>query len=100
MYSNANSTMIFNDILIYTSFQWELLRQRQPDKELSVCNIECTDYIVSIADRIYRDPLIQKFVNASKEERRDYWVKNTDEGFFDSYVENRALEMIIEELNL
>ena len=100
MYLNANSTMIFNDILIYTSFQWELLRQQQPDKELSVCNIECTDYIVSIADRIHRDPLIQKYVSASKEERRDYWVKNTDEGFFDSYVENRALEMIIEELNL
>ena len=100
MYLNANPTMVFNDILIYTSFQWELLRQQHPNKELSVCNIECTDYIVSIADRIYSNPLIKKFLNASKDEREDYWVKNTDEGFFDSYVENRALEMIIEELNL
>ena len=95
-----NSTMMFNNILIYTSFQWELLRQEQPYKELPVCNIECTDYIVPIAYTIYSDPLVQNFLNASKEERRDYWLKNTDEGFFDSYVENCALEMIIEELNL
>ena len=91
---------MFNDILIYTSFQWELIRQLQPYKELPVCNIECTDYIVPIAYTIYSDPLVQNFLNASKEERRDYWVKNTDEGFFDAYVENRANEMIKEDLCL
>jgi hypothetical protein len=92
--------MVFNDILIYTSFQFELIRQEQPDKELAVCNIECTDFIMGIADTIYNDPVIQKYLATSKVEREDYWIKNTDEGFFDSYVENQAHEMITIELNL
>ena len=98
MYTNANEVMIFNDILIHTARTWERVRLEREYQEMPLDNIESTDAIVGIAGDIFDSELIQKFINSSKNERRDFWSKETEEGFSDSYIENLAYDKIHNEI--
>jgi hypothetical protein len=59
-------------------------------------NIESVDAIVSIADEILKDKVMQEFLNI--EDANEWcWEERSGEGCSDIYIENLAYEMIIEE---
>ena len=86
---------MFNTILVHVARTWERIRLEQPNQEMPLDNIQSVDEIVLIADEIFLSDVIQKFLNASEEEKsNDFWEKNTTEGFSDSYIEAVADERI------
>lgn len=94
MYITSNETMVFNDILIHTARTWERIRLNQENQEMGFDNIESCDCIVSVASEIFESEVIQKFVNASRNERMGFWGRETKESFSDDYIENLAHDKI------
>ena len=86
---------MFNTILVHVARVWERVRVGTYCQEMPLDNIESVDAIVQITEEIFRNDVIQGFINASEEERKDgYWIKNTKEGMSDSFIEMKA-EVII-----
>lgn len=81
---------MFNNILVHVSRTWERIRLEQPNQEMPLDNIQSVDEIVLIADEIFLSDVIQKFLNASEEEKNNnFWEKNVGT-MFDWYVELTA----------
>jgi hypothetical protein len=86
---------VYDIILIHTARTWERIRLHQPHEEMPIDNIGSTDVICQIADEIYNNPVIQLFVNGNEETKRDdFWIKNTEQGMSDWFIEAQA-ELII-----
>lgn len=86
---------VYDIILIHTARTWERVRLHQPHEEMPIDNIGSTDVICQIADEIYNNPVIQLFVNGNEETKRDdFWIKNTEQGMSDWFIEAQA-ELII-----
>jgi len=64
---------------------------------MPIDNIASTDTIEEIATTIYNNEIIQGFVNSV--DKRNYWINNTD-SMSDTYIENEALQIINNELQL
>ena len=94
MMTYYNDTMVFNDVLIHTARTWERVRIDQELKEMPFDNIESCDCIVAVAGDIFQSELIQKFIKSTASERRGFWMRETEEGFSDSYIENQAYDRI------
>jgi len=93
----TSEKFIYNYILVNTARTWERLRVSMPNQEMPHDNIASVDEIIEVAEHIYQDPVIQGFINATEEvKRNDYWLKNTEEGMSDIYIEAQA-QMIIQE---
>ncbi len=89
---------MFNYILIHVARTWERTRLEQPHQEMPQDNIESAeDGIPTIAEQIFFNHIIQGFLNASEEVKtNDYWGKNL-KTMSDSYIEELAHKIIIEE---
>jgi hypothetical protein len=88
---------MFNNILVHVARTWERIRQERPHQEMPLDNIQSVDEIVLIADEIFLSDVIQKFLNASEEEKsNDFWDKNVGT-MFDCHVEEVAHKRIMEE---
>lgn len=96
---NKEHRWMFNYILIHVARTWERVRLEQPHQEMPQDNIESAqDGIPTIADTIFRNDVIQGFLNASEEVKRDdYWAKNTKEGMSDCFIEALAEKIINED---
>lgn len=83
-------------ILIHTARTWERIRMEQEHEEMPLDNIESAEEIIEIADTIFDDEVIQKFIKCKDYDNWD-WQKETKEfDFSDSYIEHLA-EVIIKE---
>jgi len=85
---------IYNIVLVHTSREWERVRITQPHQEMPYDNIGSVDEILAVAEQIYNGRIIQGFLNAKSTD--GYWIKNTDEGMSDSYIESEANRIITE----
>ena len=96
--AKADNRWMYDYILIHVARTWERTRMEQPYQEMPQDNIESAeDAIPSIADTIFENDIIQGFLNASEEVKvDDYWIKNTEEGMSDSYIEAVAEKIIME----
>lgn len=86
---------MYNYVLVNTSRTWERIRLTQPNQEMPHDNIASVDEIIKVAESIYSNPIIQRFINATEEED-DYWLKNTKQGFSDLFIEEVADTLIKE----
>ncbi len=86
---------MFNYVLIHVARTWERTRVAQPHQEMRQDNIvSAEESIPDIAEEIYFNDIIQGFLNASEEVRRDeYWNKNTGNDS-DCYIEQEAKRII------
>ena len=83
--------MYKNIILIHTARTWERIRLDQHLKEMPYDNIESVGIIISIADSIFNNPLIQEFVNTV--DKNDFFIRKT--GLMsDMYIEELATREI------
>ena len=86
---------MYNYILVNTARTWERIRVSRPHQEMPSDNIASVDEIIEVAEHIYSNPVIQRFINASEEvKRNDYWLKNTHQGFSDAFIEEEAYLLI------
>jgi hypothetical protein len=92
------SQEIYSYILIHVARTWERIRVEQPHQEMAQDNIESAlEGIPTIATDIFNNDIIQGFINASEEVRKDdYWDKNTGT-MSDCYIEEEAEKIIREE---
>ena len=68
-----------------------------PHQEIPIDNIGSVDEIIEVAEEIYQNQIIQGFVNATEEVNiNDYWLKNTKQGFSDTFIEHEADKIIRE----
>lgn len=92
---------MYNYVLIHTARTWERIRVTQKHQEMPLDNISSVEAIIEVADAIFDGAVIQGFLNASQEKREnDYWVKNTEEGMSDSFIEAQAEKIIRENYSL
>lgn len=89
---------MYNYILIHVARTWERVRVLQPYQEMPQDNIEsATGAIPAITDVIFKNDVIQGYLNASEEIRADnYWDKNAGT-MSDWYIESVAEELIKKE---
>ena len=86
---------IFNTILVHVARTWERIRLEQPHEAMPQDNIESVDSIVQIADEVIKDKVLQKFINMSETERKEWcWDTESGEGCSDVYIENIAHDII------
>jgi hypothetical protein len=88
-----NSRALFNTILVHVSRTWERIRIEQPQQEMPVDNIGSVDNIVQIADEVFEDKAIQKFLR-EKDKDNWSWEEETGDCFSDSYIEGLAEKII------
>jgi len=94
---NSDARQFYNIILVHVSRTWERIRMQQVNQEMPCDNIASTDAIEFIADTIFDNKIIQGFVTGSEEVKEDdYWIKNTEEGMSDIFIEALADRIIIE----
>jgi hypothetical protein len=86
----TNQKFIYDYVLVNTARTWERLRVATPNKEMPFDNIGSVEEIIKVAENIYSGEIIQGFINASEDVRRDYWIENTIQGFSDIFIEEMA----------
>ncbi len=92
-----DGTEMYNLVLIHVARTWERIRMQQVDQTMPCDNIASIDAIGIVATEIFKGEVIQGFVNGSEEVRmNDYWIKNTEEGMSDIFIEALADRLIIE----
>jgi hypothetical protein len=92
----AGNRWMFNYILVHVARTWERIRVTRPYQEMPLDNIESVEAIEEIATSIFEGEIIQKFLNASNEEKADdFWDKNTNL-MSDSFIEGEAEKLIFE----
>lgn len=84
---------LFNTILVHVSRTWERIRLEQEFEEMPSDNIGSVDDIVEIADEIFEDKVLQKFLRTKDKSNWD-WSEETEEDFSDSYIEGLATKII------
>ena len=84
---------IYNIVMIHTARTWERLRIEQPNEEMPLDNISSTEAIEGVATDVMKDSVIQEFLYYRD---GDVWSK-TEEGMSDSYIENLAWKLIVEQ---
>jgi hypothetical protein len=84
-------------ILIHVARTWERIRVSQPHEEMPQDNIEsANEGIPEIAYIIFKNDIIQGYLNASEEVKADdYWDKNTGT-MSDCYIEEETHKIIFE----
>ena len=93
----TSKTFVYNYVLVNTARTWERIRLTRPHQEMPIDNIGSVDEIIKVAEAICQNPVIQGFVNATEEVKtNDYWLKNTKQGFSDSFIEEEADTIIRE----
>jgi len=90
------NNFIYNYVLVNTARTWERIRVANPNREMPFDNIGSVNKIIEIAEIIYDHPVIQGFINATEKVKKDdYWIKNTDQGFSDLFIEHNAKTLIL-----
>ncbi len=87
---------MYDYILVNTARTWERLRVTMPYQEMPIDNIGSVDEIIKVAEHIFSLDIIQGFINATEDVKRDYWFKNTHQGFSDVLIEETAEQLISE----
>lgn len=85
---------LYNYVLVNVSRTWERIRTTMKHQEMPLDNIESVDAIIEISDKIYNNSIIQGFINATENERINYWIKNTEEGMSDIFIESESAKII------
>ena len=88
---------LFNNILVHTARTWERIRLQQPNQEMPLDNVQSVDEIVSIADAILGDAIVQSFLKA--EDQSDYFMRMTDM-MSDTYIESLAEIRILDNVHI
>lgn len=80
------------NVIVHVARVWERLKVSQED------NIESVETIVSIADDIMRNPIVNKYLGTDVEEWD--WFSETGYHFSDVFFEELAMEKIYQENNI
>ena len=80
----------YNIILVHVARTWERLRLEQPNKEMTLDNIQSAEELPSVADFIIDTELMQEFLT---NRNGDIWNRYQD-GCSDIYIERIATEYI------
>lgn len=89
---------IWNYVLVNVARTWERVRVTEENQEMPLDNIQSVDAIIDISDKIYNGSVIQGFIYANEIGIvNDYWVKHTEEGMSDSFIEAEAERIIRED---
>jgi hypothetical protein len=88
--------ILFNIVLVHVARTWDRIREEQPFEEMPLDNIESVDAIISIANTVLENAVLQSFLIPENRVGWD-WDERTGEGCSDTFIESLAYAIIMVE---